>query len=85
MTYQLTEGLSHTLVHIDGISILHELPDYLPLVILYYQHLLRLGHTTDHHQTNLHRGWEVGEEEQEEEDKEEKEEEDEEENEDEEK
>ena len=49
----LTKGLPHALVHVDGVCVLHKLSHYFPLLILYHQYLLRLGHATDHHQTNL--------------------------------
>ena len=49
----LTKGLSHALVHVDSVCVLHKLPHYFSLLILYHKYLLRLGHATDHHQTNL--------------------------------
>ncbi len=52
---QLTKSLSHALVHVDSVCVLHELSDNLPLIILHHQHLLWFRHSTDHHQTNLHK------------------------------
>lgn len=49
----LTQSLSHVLVKVDGICVLHELSDHLSLVILHHQHFLRLGHAAHHQQTHL--------------------------------
>ena len=35
----VTQGFSHILVEVDGISVLHKLPDHFTLVILYHQYL----------------------------------------------
>lgn len=43
-----TKGFPHVLVEVDRISVLHELSDHLPLVILHYQNFLWLGHPTYH-------------------------------------
>ncbi len=48
-----TKGFPHVLVEVDGICVLHELSNHLPLVILHHQYLLRLGHPTYHQQTHL--------------------------------
>ena len=41
------------ILQVDAVCILHELPHHLALVVLHHQHLLRLGHTGDHHQAHL--------------------------------
>lgn len=50
-----TQGFPHVLVEVDGIRVLHELPDHLPLVVLHHQHFLRLSHPTHHQETHLPR------------------------------
>lgn len=51
--FELTESLSHVLVKVNGVCVLHELPDHLALVVLHYQHLLWFGHAAHHQQTHL--------------------------------
>lgn len=48
-----TKSFPHVLVEINGICVLHELSDHLPLVILHHQNLLWLSHPTNHQQTHL--------------------------------
>ena len=48
-----TQCFSHSLVHVNGVCVLHELSDYLSLFILHHQHLLWFSHSTDHHKPNL--------------------------------
>ena len=52
---EVDEGLPHVLVHVDGVRVLHELPDHLALVVLHHQHLLGLRHPADHDVSNLER------------------------------
>lgn len=52
-TVSHTKGFPHVLVEVDGICVLHELSNHLPLVILHHQYFLRLGHPTYHQQTHL--------------------------------
>lgn len=51
--FQLTKSLPHVLVKVNGVRVLHELPDHLALVVLHHQHLLGFGHATHHQQTHL--------------------------------
>ncbi|CAN7993071.1 unnamed protein product, partial [Ixodes pacificus] len=49
------QGLSHVLVQLDGVRVLHELPHHLALFILHHYHLFRLGHAPNHDVAELHR------------------------------
>lgn len=60
---KLTKSLPHVLVEVNGVCVLHELPDHLALVVLHHQHLLWFGHAAHHQQTYLQEEGEEGEEE----------------------
>lgn len=49
----LTERLSHVLVQVDRVSVLHELSHHLTLIVFHHQHLLRFCHAAHHQQTHL--------------------------------